>query len=155
MRVFASELSRCRVFKAVFGWLAVVFGFIAFIVFPILWILQAPVEKTELDFAKEYLYDRFVFDYRTVEDAYFNRLQYQFPLYKDTVKEEIEYVKRNKIYQLFKLDTLKKTQDGQFIAQGRLVKISCKKVCERVLDEYVEIILVEPKKFKFIVQEVR
>jgi len=155
LRVFASELSRCRVFKAIFGWLSVFFGFIAFFVFPILWILKAPVEKTELDFAKEYLYDRFVFDYKTVEDAYFSRLQYIFPLYKETVSEEIEYIKRNKIFQLFRLDNLSQLEERKFIAKGRLIRISCKKACEKILDGYVEIILNEPKKFKFVVQEVK
>ncbi len=154
MRVFASEISRCRVFKAIFGWLAVFFGFIAFVVFPILWIFKAPVEKTDLDFAREYLYKRFVFDYRTVDDAYFNNLQYIFPLYKETVKDEIDFIKRNRVYQMLRVNDIRQNNDT-FTAKGRLVKFSCKNICEKLFDEYVEIILKEPKRFKFVVQEVR
>lgn len=115
MRIFASELSRCRVFKAIFGWIAVFFGFVLFFVVPLMWILQAPIEKTDRDFVKEYLYERFNFTPDTVDKAFHSPYQYVFPLYEETIKEEVNYVKSERIYQVFRLVSLKK-ENGKFYA---------------------------------------
>ena len=156
MKVFASELSKCRVFKALFGWLAVIFGFMTFVVFPILWILKAPIEKTDLDFAREYLYKRMVFSPNTVNEAYFNELQYQFPLYTEATKEEINYLKESKVYQSLILNNLSKVDKNSFKANGILVRISCKEkdICEKVMEKNVIIYLQMVKKFKFVIQNI-
>lgn len=154
MRIFASELSRCRVFKAIFGWVAVFFGFVLFIVVPIMWILQAPIEKTERDFVKEYLYERFNFTPDTVDKAYHSPYQYVFPLYEETIKEEIKYVKNERVYQVFRLADLRKI-NGKFYAKGRLARMRCKGQCSLIFDGYVKVRVAQPKRYKFVVEEVK
>ena len=154
MRIFASELSRCRVFKAVFGWIAVFFGFMLFVVVPSLWILQAPIEKTERDFVKEYLYERFNFTPDTVDKAYHSPYQYVFPLYEETIRDEVSYVKNEKIYQIFRLVDLKKIEN-RFYVKGRLSRMRCKQQCSLIIDGYVNVTIAQPKKFRFVVEEVK
>lgn len=155
MGVFASELSRCRTFKAIFGWIAVILAFLSFIVFPLLWIFKAPIPKTDIDFAKEYVYERFNFTPDTAYSAYHNEYQYIFPLYDETIKDELNYIVSNKVYQVFHLKKLKKIGEREYLAVGRLARLSCKSQCNLLFDDRVKVFLTRVKKHLFVVKEVK
>lgn len=155
MKIFASELSKCRVWKAVYGWLSVVLGFILFIIVPLWYFLALPIEKTEEDFVREYVMQRMNFTPDRVGEAYHSPLQYEFPLYETVIKDEVAYAIDRQIYQVFSMRNVVKAQDGGYVANGRLVRISCLNQCEKVYDKFVKIIISQPRAGKFIVKEIK
>lgn len=158
MKVFASEISKCRVWKAIYGWIAVIFAIILFIGVPVAYFLNTPVEKRDIDFAKEYVLLRMNFTPDKVGNAYHNPLQYQFPLYDTVIKDEVDFVVSKQIYQVFGFSSLyKDSQTGKFIAQGRLVKFSCIDSCSKVYDRFVKVVFTQPKPrtYKFLIEEIK
>ena len=156
MRIFASELSKCRKIKFLYGVLLSVASLVIFIVFPLIWVASAPVEKTDEDFVYEYVMKRFNYTPDTVKNALFNNLQYVFPLYSEVIKEELEYVRNLHIYQQFIPERLKE-RENIFLVEGHIVQVSCrKKGCEKVLDEKGTIKIKEIKEKRnrrFVVEE--
>ncbi len=146
MKIFASELSKCRKVKFIYGVFIVFSLCIIFIVFPILWFFKAPVQKTGIDFVREYVEKRMNYTPDTVEDAYFNEYQSIFPMYKTVVKDEIEFIKKNKIYQMvIVLDINNKLEDkSKYLVYIKRVKFSCieKDKCKKLYESKMEKIYV-------------
>lgn len=154
VKIFASELSKCRKIKFLYGLLLSISAFVIFIVFPVMWILAAPVEKTDKDFVFEYVVKRLNYTPDTVYKAVFTDLQYKFPLYEETVREEIEIAKKIRLYQQFLPQKIRK-RDGYFEVRGKVVQISCKDGCKVLLDKegVVKVRGIKRKREKYFVVE--
>lgn len=136
---FASELSKCRKVKLLFGVLLGFSLFFIIVVFPLLWIFKAPIPKTDIDLVKEYVYYRLNFTPSTVKGAYFNSLQYIYPLYDETVKDEILFIKNNSIYQMFIVsEVVKEVRNPLYKVYGTLVRFKCKSTCEKLKEGKVK-----------------
>ena len=154
VKIFASELSKCRKIKLLYGILLSISLFVVLLVFPVMWILAAPVEKTEKDFVFEYVVKRLNYTPDTVYKAVFTDLQYKFPLYEETVKEEIEIAKKLRLYQQFLPQKIKK-REKYFEVRGKVVQISCKDGCKVLLDKegIVKVGMIKKKREKYFVVE--
>jgi len=156
VRIFSSDLSKCRKVKFIYGLLLGVSAFVIFIVFPTLWITKAPIPKTSEDYLKEYVYYRLNFTPNTVYDAFYNPLQYKFPLYNDAVKGEIETIRTQEIYQIFKLQRINShiNEDlPRWDVYGKLTKISCLQTCEKLYDGNVKIVISMPEPNRFVIEQ--
>ena len=158
MKIFASELSKCRTIKLIYGIFLGISAFIIFVLFPILWFFKAPVPKTGVDFVREYVVQRLNFTPDTVEKAYFNPLQATFPLYKSLVKEEIDFVKKNKIYQYAIILDINHNFDdkNKYLIYVHRVRFSCifKNKCDKLLENKLEKLYVRAvEDGKFIIEE--
>ena len=156
VKIFASELSKCRKLKALFGWIAFFLGFIVFIVFPLMWFFKAPIEKTSKDFVKEYVLYRMNFTPDTARDAFYNKLQYIHPLYQDIIEDEIRFITEHNIYQYFVLEKVISDYNTKiFRVRGNLIKFSCSlNQCKKIYDSKVSLFIREIKG-KYTIEEVR
>ncbi len=134
--IFASELSKCRKIKLLFGVFAFIFGFVALFIFPLYLLLKDPAKSLK-DYAVEYVYYRMNFTPETVNKAYYNPLQYQYPLYDEVVKDEIEFFRNKRVYQIFVPNTIieEKKPELHFSFYGVITRIACYRInkCEILL----------------------
>jgi len=137
LRIFASELSKCRKMKFLYGIVIALSFFVIFIIFPLLWFFKAPIPKTTEDYIKEYVVNRLTFTPSTVEEAYFNQYQYQIPLYSKIVKKEIEFIKKNKIYQYVIIkDIMPLSEKNKYLVYVKQVRFECSKetACRKIYE---------------------
>lgn len=126
VKIFSSDLSKCRKVKFLYGVLLSISAFIMFIVFPLMWFFRAPVKKAPIDYLNEYVYARMNYQPYTIKQAFFNPLEYQFPLYSTSVEPRLQYDLQNNIYQIFKIQSsFYVPQKSQYVVVGNLTRISC------------------------------
>jgi hypothetical protein len=94
----------------------------------------------------------------TVEKAYFNPYQDIFPLYNQIVKDEIEFIKKNKIYQMvIVLDVNDKLEDkSKYLVYIKRIRFSCleKDKCKKIHESKMEKIYVKNVgSRKFLIQK--
>ena len=106
VKIFASELSACRVKKLIYGIIIGITLFVIFIVFPIMWIFHAPIPKTTKDFVYDYITRRETYTYQTVNDAFHNPYQYIYPLYDKINAPLIGSIESNQTLQGFTVQSI-------------------------------------------------
>jgi hypothetical protein len=120
--VFASELAKCRIFKRISNILLTI-SVLAF-----LWVLfTSPSNiKTDIDYVYEYATKRLNYSYNTVDLAFKNNLQYQFPNYEIFVKDEIDFIKSHGIINYFYVISVQEgANKNEFIVRGREIQLWC------------------------------
>lgn len=120
--IFASELSKCRIFKRISNVLLTI-SILAF-----LWVLfTSPSNiKTDIDYAYVYATKRLNYTYDTVDLAFKNNLQYQFPNYEIFVRDEIDFIKSHGIINHFYITGIQEgSSKDEFIVRGRETQLWC------------------------------
>ena len=126
--IFAGELAKCRILKRISNILLTV-SILAF-----LWVLfTAPTNiKTDKDYVYEYATKRLNYSYDTVDLAFKNSLQYQFPNYEVFIRDEIDFIKSHRVVNHFYITSVQKSNaENEFIVRGREMQLWCDTVAEK------------------------
>lgn len=154
-KIFASELSKCRKLKFLYGFLLSLSVVVLVIGVPVYLTLKTPIPKTDRDYVKEYILERMNFTPDTIYQAYHSEYQYVFPLYDETIRDEITYAQQFQIYQQFILTNLLQNRDKSFTGKGILVKFSCKETCNMVYRGRVLVNVKKVKDGRFVVESIQ